>query len=134
MHTIQPYDKGNNTLVYMHLWGDDNDAFWGNYDFGNAIRAGMEKNGKPYSGEHGFIDTYSYWPITHMVAPAAEALSCNECHAEEGRLSRLDGFYMPATGQTRWLDLIGLLAILGTLLGVLGHAAIRMIATKRRNS
>ena len=29
MHTYQPFDKGNNTLVYMHLWGEDKDAYWG---------------------------------------------------------------------------------------------------------
>jgi hypothetical protein len=47
MHTIQPYDKGNNTLVYMHLWGDDDDSYWGNYDFGRAIKVGMEKYNIP---------------------------------------------------------------------------------------
>ena len=44
MHTVQPYDKGNKTLVYMHLWGDDPDAFWGNYDFQRAITRGMAED------------------------------------------------------------------------------------------
>ena len=87
MHTIQPYDKGNNTLVYMHLWGEDKDALWGNYDFGRAIRSGMKQNGKPYSGQYGFVETYSYWPTTHMVAPKEKALACGECHARNGRLA-----------------------------------------------
>ncbi len=43
----------------------------------------MEKNNRPYSGEYGFIETYSYWPITHMVAPKEKALACSECHAKE---------------------------------------------------
>ena len=28
-----------------------------------------EQNDIPYSGQYGFIETDSYWPITHMVAP-----------------------------------------------------------------
>ncbi|WP_039960356.1 tetrathionate reductase family octaheme c-type cytochrome [endosymbiont of Riftia pachyptila] len=132
MHTTQPYDKGNNTLVYMHLWGNDEDALWGNYDFGKAIEAGMKKNGIPYSGEWGFVETYSYWPINHMVAPKNDALDCSSCHADDGRLNHLKGFYMPGTGRNKLLDLIGLLAVLGTLAGVLGHGALRMIANRRR--
>ncbi|NOQ89486.1 MAG: tetrathionate reductase family octaheme c-type cytochrome [Gammaproteobacteria bacterium] len=132
MHTFQPYDKGYNTLVYMHLWGDDQDAYWGNYDFGNAIRAGMEKNNLPYSGEYGFVETYSYWPITHMVAPKEDALSCGECHAKEGRLKDLEGFYLPGSSSNRWLDIIGLLVLAGTLFGVLGHGLIRFVLNRAR--
>ncbi len=134
MHTTQPYDKGNNTLVYMHLWGNDENALWGNYSFDKAINAGMEKNGIPYSGEWGFVETYSYWPVNHMVAPKEEALSCNECHAKDGRLNHLDGFYMPAAGRNPTLDLFGLLAIFGTLAGVGGHGLIRLIAARGRKS
>ncbi len=116
----------------MHLWGNDEDALWGNYDFGKAIEAGMKKNGIPYSGEWGFVETYSYWPINHMVAPKDDALDCSSCHADDGRLNHLKGFYMPGTGRNKLLDLIGLLAVLGTLAGVLGHGALRMIANRRR--
>ncbi len=133
MHTVQPYDKGNNTLVYMHLWGNDNDSFWGNYDFGRAIKAGMAKDNVPYSGEFGFIDTYSYWPINHMVAPKEEALACGECHAKNGRMSELKGFYMPGRDANVWLDRIGISAVLATLLGVLAHGAIRIVLSVRRN-
>jgi hypothetical protein len=131
MHTTMPYDKGNNTLVYMNLWGNDGNALWGNYDFAKAIKTGMKKNGIPYSGEWGFVETYSYWPTNHMVAPKKDALECAECHSKAGRLSHLKGFYMPGTGN-KLLDLIGLLAILGTLGGVLGHATLRKIINSRR--
>jgi octaheme c-type cytochrome (tetrathionate reductase family) len=131
MKTIQPYDKGNNTLVYMHLWGNDKDAYWGNYDFANAIRVGMEKNGIPYSGEYDFVDTYSFWPITHMVAPKEDALSCAACHSQTSRLQNIDGIYLPGRDNSEWLDKIGLLAIMATLLAVLGHALIRIVARKR---
>lgn len=133
MKTTMPYDKVNNTLVYMELWGNTENALWGNYDFAKAIEAGMGKFNLPYSGEWGFVETYSYWPINHMVAPKEGALGCNECHAKTGRLSNLDGFYMPGAGRNPWLEIIGLLLVLGTLAGVLGHAAIRGFATKRRN-
>ena len=132
MHTVQPYDKGNDTLVYMHLWGDDKDAFWGNYNFGRAIKAGMHKADLPYSGEYGFVETYSYWPINHMVAPKEKALACQECHARNGRLQELDGFYMPGRDNNKWLDIAGVLLVLGSLGGVLLHGLIRLLSGSRR--
>jgi octaheme c-type cytochrome (tetrathionate reductase family) len=134
MHTTMPYDKGNNTLVYMQLWGESEGALWGNYDFGKAIAEGMANNGKPYSGEFGFVETYSYWPINHMVAPKAQAMDCAECHAREGRLKHLSGFYMPGTGSNELLDNLGLVAVFGTLGGVFMHAIGRGVATRRRRS
>lgn len=125
MHTVQPYDKGNNTLVYMHLWGDDQDAYWGNYDFGRAIKAGMEQNQIPYSGEYGFVETYSFWPITHMVAPHEKALACGDCHSRDGRLDDLKGFYMPGRDRFLWLDILGCLALGGALVGVVLHGLAR---------
>ena len=132
MHTVQPYDKGNDTLVYMHLWGNDKDAFWGNYNFGHAIKAGMQKAKLPYSGEYGFVETYSYWPINHMVAPKEKALACQECHAENGRLQELDGFYMPGRDNNKWLDIAGIVLVLGSLGGVLLHGLIRLLSGSRR--
>jgi hypothetical protein len=132
MHTIQPYDKGNNTLVYMHLWGndpDDKDAYWGNYNMGNAIAYGMKQFNKPYSGQFGFIQTYSYWPITHMVAPKDKALACQECHAKDGRLNELTGFYMPGRdGGSSWLDTLGKALIGLIVLGIIVHIVLRMLS------
>lgn len=127
MVTVQPYDKGNNTMVYMHLWGDDNDAYWGNYDFGRAIKVGMAKNDIPYSGKFDFVETYSFWPITHMVAPKEDAMGCADCHSREGRLNELEGFYMPGRDSFRWLDILGYLALGGALLGVLLHGLLRKL-------
>jgi octaheme c-type cytochrome (tetrathionate reductase family) len=128
MHTWQPYDKGNNTLVYMHLWGEDKDAYWGNYNFDRAIQVGMKENGKPYSGQYGFIETYSFWPTTHMVAPKEQALKCSECHSTNGRLANLGGFYMPGRDSFKWVDLFGLLIIAGALAGVVLHVIMRCLA------
>ena len=130
MHTVQPYDKVNNTLVYMHLWGndpDDKDAYWGNYDMGRAIAFGMKQFNKPYSGEYGFIQTYSYWPTTHMVAPKDKALDCQSCHAENGRLKELTGFYLPGReGGLSTLDTLGKLLLGMVLLGIIVHSAFRL--------
>lgn len=132
MHTIQPYDKGNNTLVYMQLWGNNLNSFWGNYDFGRAIEAGMEKDDIPYSGDYGFIDTYSYWPINHMVSPKEDALSCQQCHSKEGRLKDVEGVYLPGRDSNIWLERIGIFAVLATLIGVLVHGLIRIVMAARR--
>ncbi|MCU7816704.1 MAG: tetrathionate reductase family octaheme c-type cytochrome [Candidatus Thiodiazotropha sp. (ex Rostrolucina anterorostrata)] len=131
MIAVQPYDKGNNTMVYMHLWGDDDDAYWGNYDFGRAIKVGMAKNDIPYSGEFDFVETYSFWPITHMVAPKEDAMGCADCHSHEGRLNELEGFYMPGRDSFHWLDILGYIALGGTLLGVLLHSLLRKLFNNR---
>ena len=131
MRTVQPYDRLNKTLVYMYLWGDDEDAFWGNYDFGRAIERGMEQNNIPYSGDYGFVETVSYWPINHMVAPKQQALACRECHSRNGRLDELHGFYMPGRDTSPWLDRLGLFFILAALAAVLIHALLRWVIRVR---
>ena len=91
-----------------------------------AIEVGMKDSNAPFSGKVDFIRTEMSWPITHMVAPKGQALACVECHTREGgRLANIAGVYMP--GRDRWalLDTVmGWLAAL-TLLGVIGHGAIR---------
>ena len=85
---IQPYDSVNNILIIPHLFGKDEFAYWGNYDWNNAITFGMEYAGLPYSGKYDFVTSQMYWPITHMVAPANQALTCRDCHTAQD--SRLD--------------------------------------------
>lgn len=125
MHTWQPFDSGNGTLVYTHLWGDDADAYWGNYDMGKAIARGMKDFGFPYSGQFGFVETVSYWPITHMVAPKEHALACRDCHVQEGRMAGVGGVYLPGRDRNRWADLAGMFLVFGTVGGVLFHGLIR---------
>jgi hypothetical protein len=85
---IQPYDMDNNTLVIPHLFGSDSAAYWKSFEWDAAIEAGMAYAGAPYSGNYDFIETQMYWPITHMIAPVEEALTCLNCHTEED--NRLD--------------------------------------------
>ena len=76
----QPYDSVNNVLAIPHLFGSDDAAYWKSFDWNTAIAAGMESVGADYSGEYDFVETEFFWPITHMVAPAEEAIQCQECH------------------------------------------------------
>lgn len=80
----QPYDAVNNHLLAPITAG--NDGFWTNFDWDNAFKLAEVKMGLPYSGQYGFAETYMLWPTTHMVQPAANALNCDSCHGENGRM------------------------------------------------
>ncbi len=135
MRGKQPYDAGNNTLVIPHLFPlskDDDSAYWKVFDWQKAITAGMEMAGLPYSGKYDFVETEMYWPLAHMVAPADQALKCESCHAPDGRLANLKGFYMPGRDHVKWVDTLGWLLVGLTFLGVLGHAAVRAFTAAQR--
>ncbi|CUH62811.1 Cytochrome c bacterial [Thalassovita gelatinovora] len=129
----QAYDSELNRLVYTHVWGPTTDtAFWTNFDWAKSIDAGMKAVGAEYSGKFDFVDTYMYWPTTHMVAPAADAVECEECHAKDGRMVGLAGVFLPGTGANGIVGLLGRLMVLAALAGVLFHAALRVISGKRK--
>lgn len=129
----QPYDTENNILVNIHLFGTkESGAFWKNFDWPVAIETGMEYMDLEFSGEFDFIETKYYFPITHMVAPAEDSLTCRACHHPQGRLSALSGFYMPGRDTSSVLDIVGWLAVAASLLGVVVHAAMRMISAAIR--
>ncbi len=135
MRGKQPYDPVNKTLVVPHTVArDDNDdtAYWKNYDWGKAITDGMHEVGASYSGKYDFIKTEMTWPITHMVAPAKNALQCKECHSENGRMKGLPGVYLPGSKSSPWIERIGWLLILSVLVGILIHGSIRIITARRR--
>lgn len=121
----QPYDKVHRQLLVPHTAVPDDTAFWFNFDWPKALRAGAEATGKPFSGEYGFVRTEMLWPITHMVAPASQAVRCNECHADQGRLAQLAGVYVPGRDAQPWIDRLGWLAVIATLAGVMLHGAVR---------
>jgi hypothetical protein len=80
----QPYDSQNNILLQPVTYGDG--GFWNEFNWDQALRLGSEIIGLDYSGEYDFADTSMYWPTTHMVKAASEALTCNQCHGPEGRM------------------------------------------------
>jgi len=84
----QPYDTVNKTIAVANLSGPSGSdtAYWVNYDWNKAIEAGMKAAGQPYSGKYGFVETTMVWSLNHMVAPKSKALSCPDCHIEQGRI------------------------------------------------
>ena len=79
----QIYDTLYNYLIQPVTAGEG--GYWTTFDWDQAARLGSEATGLPYSGQYGFTDTEMYWPITHMVAPASEALQCVACHGPGSR-------------------------------------------------
>ena len=128
----QAYDTVNRTLVIANLFGPgDPGAFWTGFDWTQAIAAGQAAVGRPFSGRHEFVDTEMFWPITHMVAPAADALKCGACHAPGGRLAAVAGVRIPGANPWGTVDLIGAGLVLATLAGVLVHALLRLTSARR---
>lgn len=116
----QPYDKVNNTLLVPLLSGKD--GYWKTLDWNRALSKGQEAAGIPFSGEFDFVETAYVFPITHMVAPKDNALACTECHtSQDSRLASLKGFYMPGRDSVKWLDILGWMAVLSALAGVVLH-------------
>jgi len=92
----QIYDTEYKTLVVPKLFGKkETGAYWSNYDWRKAAAAGMAEAGLPFSGSIGFAETKTFWPVTHMVAPAEQALRCGDCHSRNGRLADVQDFYLP---------------------------------------
>ncbi len=129
----QAYDTENKMLLVVHTAGEDDTALWKNFDWQKAIETGMKTAGLPYSGKFGFVSTEMSWPITHMVAPKADALRCAQCHSDHGRLQGIDGIYLPGRDRSLAIDMIGWAVVLLSLLGVLIHGGTRIyIHTKRK--
>jgi octaheme c-type cytochrome (tetrathionate reductase family) len=129
----QAYDAGLDRLIYSNVWGPKSDsAYWTNFDWEKAIGAGMKAAGAEFSGKYGFVDTHMYWPITHMVAPAGQALECRECHAAEGRLAHIAGVYMPGSNPRSLGALLGMAVFFAMAAGVTLHMLLRIIARLRK--
>ncbi|WP_240466344.1 tetrathionate reductase family octaheme c-type cytochrome [Arhodomonas sp. KWT] len=132
MRGRQPYDTVNRTLLVNHVYGNDDTALWTNFDWARALAAGTAFADQPYSGEYGFVETVMYWPITHMVAPASAALDCGVCHARDGRLAALGGFYLPGRDRGVWVERLGWGLVVLVLVASLGHAGVRLWTRGRR--
>jgi len=109
-------------------------AFWSDFDWTRAVQTGMEYVNMPFSGEVGFVETEMWWPITHMVSPADEALQCNHCHSKNGSLQNLAGFYMPNRDNFAALDILGLIIIILSFTGTLFHGILRIILNGKAKS
>jgi octaheme c-type cytochrome (tetrathionate reductase family) len=128
----QPYDVASKSLIVFHTAGQDDTAFWKNFNWDKAIATGMMTVGAKYSGKHDFVETEMLWPITHMVAPKQDAVPCHQCHRENGRLKDVPGIYLPGTGHFALIDKLGWAAALLALLGVIAHGAGRIYMSRRK--
>ena len=128
----QPYDTVTNTLLIPHTYGKDDSSYWSNFDWDKALTVGMREAGGSFSGKFDFVSTEMSWPITHMVAPKADALTCQQCHGENGRLDKVPGLYIPGRDANPWLDRIGWSIALLTLLGVIAHGGLRIVMARKR--
>ncbi len=126
----QPYDTVHNTFLTPLLSGKT--GYWGLLDWDRPFRDGAKAMGTKYSGKYSFVRTNYVYPSTHMVAPKEDALSCKECHSKDGRLRSLAGFYMPGRDSNSFVDIIGWLVIVLSLLGVMAHGVLRFVAGRRR--
>jgi len=128
----QIYDKKYNMLIqpklYSEIVGDS--AYWKEFNWQNAAEAGMKRVKLPYSGEYDFVETITYWPVNHMVAPKSQSAGCAECHTRNnGRLTNLAGFYLPGRDYNKALDGIGTFLFFISLAGVIIHAMVRIIVS-----
>jgi Cytochrome c bacterial len=93
----------------------------------------MKIAGLPFSNKVTFIKTEMNWPLNHMVSAKESSLKCNDCHTREnGRLAGLTDFYMPGRDRSEWVDLLGTIALILSLLGVLGHGLLRIFFSQSK--
>lgn len=131
--STQPYDKVHRQLLVPHTAMPDDTAYWFNFDWRKSLQAGADATGQPFSGEFGFVKTEMLWPITHMVAPASQAVACASCHdaVSKSRLGDLPGVYLPARDRQAWIDRLGWMVVLASLGGILLHAGARVLTHRR---
>lgn len=76
----QVYDPQYQHLLQPKTVGET--GYWKTFDWDSAVRQGSALTNLPYSGEYDFTETAMYWPQTHMVQAASNALQCRDCHNE----------------------------------------------------
>ncbi len=80
----QPFDKDTLRLLTPQTVGPG--GYWADFNWDQAFRLGSQVTGVPYSGKYGFVQTEMYWPQSHLVQRASQALQCVECHSPTGLL------------------------------------------------
>lgn len=77
----QPMDSSAQQLIAL-----DTSVYFATGDYVAATRAGLENMGRSSSTPVSWVTTDTYQLITHEVASANVALSCNDCHNNNRRL------------------------------------------------
>lgn len=131
---VQPYDRERNTLVFPKLFGKKGSgAYWAEFNWERAVAEGMKAAGLPFSGKVGFVESAYRYPITHMVAPAGDALTCEACHTRtESRLAGITGVYMPGRDGGGRISEWGWMATIAACAGVVLHGLGRVMGRNRK--
>jgi octaheme c-type cytochrome (tetrathionate reductase family) len=130
----QPFDPVHLTILQAKLWDREpgKGALWLDLDWERSLIEGMKYLDRPYSGQWDFVDTEMYLPVNHMVSPAEQALTCEDCHTRiDSRMQFVEGTYIPGFTTKATIDNLGVLLIILSLLGVITHAIIRYISIKK---
>lgn len=128
----QPYDKVNKTLLAPLL--STAKGYWTTFDMHDAITRGQTALEIPYSGQFDYVETTYVFPTTHMVAPKENVVACTECHVRsDSRIANLGGFYMPGRDHNPWLNTLGWVLVLGSLMGVTLHGLGRIFSRRNGN-
>ncbi len=125
-----PYDKVNKTMLAPLL--SEPEGFWKTLDWDDAVDKGMRAINQPFSGKIGFVNTTYVMPTTHMVTPVRNALKCMDCHIKNGRLAKLEGFYMPGRDRFKLLTMAGWGIIAASIVGIFLHALVRFFISTRK--
>lgn len=82
----QPVDPVNQRLLVPHLFpgAAGENAFWKKFQWGPALAEGAAYAGQEYSGTYDFANTVMYLRVSHEVAPASQAMICDDCHGVPG--------------------------------------------------
>jgi hypothetical protein len=132
MRGVQPFDPVEQVFITPHLFGKDPEAYWKSYDWERAAAAGQKASGVDFSGEVEFVESLYHWPITHMVAPKEDSVSCQSCHQANGRLDNIEGIHLPGRDNNHWVNTLGTWLVWLTFIGVVLHALLRFVTRSRR--
>ncbi len=133
----QPFDPVTKKILsaklFSHKYGEG--AFWMDLDWDSAIREGMAFTEREWSGQYEFWPTEAYWPLNHMVSKKEETLRCEDCHSRQNsRIAGLTDFYLPGRDYAKAVDYSGFILIILSLLGILGHAGMRLRSRFTKNA
>ena len=81
MEVTVPFDAATHTPIYIKQG-----VYQIQGDLDAAVNAGVEASGQEYSGAWEPVTELMYFDSQHQIAPASEALYCNDCHVPDGRL------------------------------------------------
>jgi LPXTG-motif cell wall-anchored protein len=90
MEVTVPFDAATHTPVHIKQG-----VYQIKGDLDASVNAGVEASGQEYSGAWEPVTELMYFDSQHQVAPAGEALYCNDCHVPDGRLDFVALGYSP---------------------------------------